>query len=153
MNGWMIFGGVIVLYIAMEGVAWLSHRYLMHGMLWIWHKDHHQKDPSSFFELNDLFFIIYAVPSAILIICGLAYNLAFGLGAGFGIALYGITYFLVHDVFIHKRIRIKLPFMGWYFKAVYRAHLAHHGTLTKEGAEYFGLLYIPRKFFRFKRHG
>ena len=75
------------------------------------------KGPHSlFFELNDLFFIVYAVPSATLIITGLVYNLAFGLGAGFGIALYGITYFLVHDVFIHKRIRIKLPLMGWYLQ-------------------------------------
>ena len=84
MNGWMLFWGIVTLYIAMEGLAWLSHRYLMHGLLWVWHKDHHQKDPTSFFELNDLFFIVYAVPSATLIITGLVYNLEFGLGAGFG---------------------------------------------------------------------
>ena len=80
MNGWILFWD-IVLYIAMEGVAWLSHRYLMHGLDMAQRSS--SKDPTSF-ELNDLFFIVYAVPSAMLIITGLVYSLPFGLGAGFG---------------------------------------------------------------------
>ena len=29
--------------LAMEGTAWLAHRYLMHGFLWFLHEDHHIK--------------------------------------------------------------------------------------------------------------
>lgn len=34
-------------FIAMEGVTWLTHRYIMHGLLWYLHKDHHQIQASS----------------------------------------------------------------------------------------------------------
>jgi beta-carotene 3-hydroxylase len=50
----------IVTFVTMESVAWLSHKYIMHGFLWSWHKDHHKKDHDSWFERNDLFFVMYA---------------------------------------------------------------------------------------------
>ena len=28
----------------MEFVAWSNHKYVMHGFLWRWHKDHHVRD-------------------------------------------------------------------------------------------------------------
>ena len=27
---------------AMEFVAWSSHKYIMHGFGWAWHRDHHE---------------------------------------------------------------------------------------------------------------
>ena len=65
---------IILLYIlvllatfcVMEGITWLTHKYVMHGFLWYLHKDHHQVEPG-FFEKNDTFFIIFAVPSILLI--------------------------------------------------------------------------------------
>ena len=53
---------VVGTFIAMEGVTWLTHRYIMHGLLWYLHKDHHQKS-DGFFEKNDAFFVIFAIPS------------------------------------------------------------------------------------------
>lgn len=39
----MIFLFVMLLtFIVMEGITWLTHRYVMHGFLWVLHEDHHQ---------------------------------------------------------------------------------------------------------------
>jgi len=46
---------VFLTFIGMEGVAWLAHRYLMHGFLWFLHEDHHVKTPGAL-EKNDTFF-------------------------------------------------------------------------------------------------
>lgn len=32
---------VLLVFIAMEGATWLIHKYVMHGFLWMLHKDHH----------------------------------------------------------------------------------------------------------------
>ena len=105
---------MIALYIAitigtflfMEFVAWAAHKYVMHGFLWYLHKDHHQREPG-FFEKNDAFFLIFAAPSATCFIVGSAIEGWFPLFfVGVGIALYGIAYFLVHDIFIHQRFKI-----------------------------------------------
>ena len=41
----MLINILIVLgtFIFMEGVAWFTHKYVMHGFLWSWHKSHHKK--------------------------------------------------------------------------------------------------------------
>jgi len=45
-------------FIVMEGITWCTHKYVMHGFLWILHKDHHQVRPGVF-EKNDLFAFIF----------------------------------------------------------------------------------------------
>ena len=35
----------ILAFVMMEGVAWLSHKYLMHGLFWYFHEDHHKTTP------------------------------------------------------------------------------------------------------------
>ena len=60
---------LVVTFFFMEFVAWFTHKYVMHGLLWVLHKDHHQTEPG-FFEKNDAFFLIFAVPSMILILLG-----------------------------------------------------------------------------------
>ena len=47
----------------MEFMAWFTHKYVMHGFLWVLHKDHHHKDHGSWWERNDAFFIFYAIVS------------------------------------------------------------------------------------------
>ena len=32
----------------MEAIAWLTHKYIMHRVLWNLHKDHHLKDHEGF---------------------------------------------------------------------------------------------------------
>ena len=49
---------LIATFIAMEGITWLTHRYVMHGFLWFLHRDHHQKE-AGFFEKKDCFFVIF----------------------------------------------------------------------------------------------
>ena len=53
----------------MEFMAWFTHKYVMHGFLWFLHDDHHNKEPG-FFEKNDAFFLIFAVPSWLCIMLG-----------------------------------------------------------------------------------
>ena len=52
----IIFIGIVLLtFFTMEGITWLTHKYVMHGFLWYLHEDHHQPTPG-FFEKNDAFF-------------------------------------------------------------------------------------------------
>ncbi len=48
--------------IAMECVAWSSHKYVMHGFGWGWHRDHHEPH-DGFYEKNDLYAIVGAALS------------------------------------------------------------------------------------------
>lgn len=95
---------IVVTFIIMEFVAWFTHKYIMHGFLWVLHKDHHQKEPG-FFEKNDAFFVIFAVPSITLFAFGAEYSSYLLVSIGLGILMYGIAYFFVHEVFIHKRLK------------------------------------------------
>ena len=35
---------VLALFFFMEFMAWFTHKYVMHGFLWVLHKDHHIRD-------------------------------------------------------------------------------------------------------------
>ena len=136
---------VLATFITMEGVAWAAHKYLMHGAMWYFHRDHHQHEPG-FFEKNDAFFLIFAVPSAWSIITGsIAGDFRFWIGMG--IAAYGLCYFLVHDVFIHRRFNWFRNAKHPYFAAIRKAHKVHHKHLNKEDGECFGMLWVPRRYF------
>jgi len=97
-------GLLLATFLIMEGITWLTHKYIMHGLLWSLHRDHHQTEPG-FFEKNDWFFIIFAVPSMLLILFGTINGIWWMQAIGFGIMLYGAAYFLVHDVIIHQRFK------------------------------------------------
>jgi beta-carotene 3-hydroxylase len=133
----------------MEFMAWFTHKYIMHGFLWVLHRDHHRKDHDSWFERNDAFFIFYAVVSMSFFYLG-ATSFWQGYAIGFGILAYGITYFLVHDIFIHQRFKIFRNANNWYARGVRRAHKIHHKHLGKEDGECFGMLFVPFKYFKKK---
>ena len=97
---------VLATFVLTEFSAWANHKYIMHGFMWYFHADHHKKDHKNWFERNDLFFIIYAVPSWLLIMFGMMNNYAWYTWVGFGILSYGIAYFFVHDIIIHQRFKI-----------------------------------------------
>src|SRR3546814_15263347 len=42
MSTFAILALVLATVAAMEGVAWASHKYIMHGFGWAWHRDHHE---------------------------------------------------------------------------------------------------------------
>ena len=138
---------VMAAFTGMEAVAWLAHKYIMHGLLWRLHKDHHKKESEGFIEHNDFFFLIFALPGIAALYFGMRNNnFLFWIGAG--ITLYGLAYFLVHDIFIHQRFKIFRNVNNAYFKAIRRAHKMHHKHLGKEEGECFGMLWVPFKYFR-----
>jgi beta-carotene 3-hydroxylase len=134
-------------FFGMEFVAWFTHKFVMHGLLWVLHKDHHQPEPG-FFEKNDAFFLIFAIPSMILIFLGVMNNFDVKVYIGFGIALYGLAYFLVHDIFIHQRFRLFRRSNNVYMRAIRKAHKVHHKYLNKEHGECFGMLLVPYRFYK-----
>lgn len=74
------------------------------------------------------------------------YNYLFWIGLG--ITLYGLAYFLLHDIFIHQRFKILRHTDNAYFRAIRRAHKVHHKHLGKEDGECFGMLWVPLKYYR-----
>lgn len=132
----------------MEFMAWFTHKFVMHGFLWSLHRDHHKKDHDSWFERNDMFFIFYAVVSMSLIMIANNTDFWYGSPMGFGILAYGIAYFVVHDIFIHQRVKLLRNANNWYAKGVRRAHKMHHKHIGKEDGECFGMLVVPFKYFK-----
>lgn len=148
----MIFVGFLILigtFIVMEGITWCTHKYVMHGFLWYLHADHHEPKYPHVFEKNDLFFVIFAIPSIALIYYGFeAPGFDARLWVGFGIMAYGAAYFFVHDIFIHQRFKILKHTNNAYFKGLRKGHKVHHKHLGKEDGECFGMLWVPMKYFK-----
>ncbi|MCU0433992.1 MAG: sterol desaturase family protein [Bacteroidia bacterium] len=146
MNILINIGIVIATFFFMEFMAWFTHKFVMHGFLWYLHRDHHQ-GKEGWFEKNDSFFLIFAVPSAYCFMTGIMFS-DFRLFIGIGIALYGLCYFLVHDIIIHQRFKIWRKWNNKYVLGIRRAHKIHHKYLGKEDGENFGMLIVPMRYFR-----
>ena len=131
----------------MEGVAWATHKFLMHGALWNLHKDHHDGGYHPF-QKNDSFFLIFALPSWLFIQIGWMNEIWWMAGVGTGILLYGLCYFLVHDVIIHRRFRWFDSFDGHYIRVMRWAHKMHHKHRDKDAGESFGLLIVPARYWK-----
>jgi beta-carotene 3-hydroxylase len=152
MNLWVSATIVLGTVVALEGLAWVVHRYLLHGPLWFLHRTHHEPQ-RGWFEANDLIALVYGVLSAVAVIWGDLHG-HWVREVGFGIAAYGVLYFLLHDVVVHQRVRMP----GWlrsyvqrdqgYLRRLVRAHKVHHKVITREGSQAFGFLYAQRKFER-----
>jgi len=139
----MILAGYILLgFIGMEIISYCAHRWLFHGFLWKIHKSHHTPN-HGLFELNDLFSLVFAGISIGLIVAGVdSIFTSAKFGIGVGIALYGLLYFIIHDLFTHKRF---IPFKSdnWFMRLVRRAHQRHHQDVDKKGHEPYGLFLFP----------
>lgn len=131
----------------MEVVAWVTHKYVMHKWLWYLHEDHHKKEPG-FFEKNDAFFLIFALPSMLSILYGSLHHIYWLVSIGAGIAMYGAAYFLVHDIIIHQRFKIFSRSNNMYIRVVRWAHKMHHKHLDKEHGESFGMLIVNGKYWQ-----
>lgn len=141
----------LLVFVLMEGVTWLTHRYVMHGFLWVLHKDHHQKE-DGFFEKNDWFFVIFAVPSWLCIMLGSMNQNYVAVSIGAGIAMYGAAYFLVHEIIIHQRFKLFTRSNNRYIRAIRWAHKMHHKHIGKEEGESFGMLLVAKKYWDKIRH-
>lgn len=132
----------------MELAATLVHRFVMHGVLWVWHEDHHVPRNKTF-QVNDLFALMFAIPSWLLIMTGMQSGHAHWRTAiGVGILLYGVVYTLVHENIIHRRFPWKLRGRHWYFLALREAHAVHHQRQTRLGSVNFGMLVVPSVYYR-----
>lgn len=132
-------------FIIMEGVTWCTHKFVMHGFLWYLHEDHHRTEPG-FFEKNDAFFIIFAVPSILLIYFGTFDHVWWMQAIGFGVMAYGLAYFMVHDVIIHQRFKWFTSSNNIYVRAIRWGHKMHHKHLDKHEGESFGMLFVAKKY-------
>ena len=130
----MLFISLTILgFIGMEIFSYLVHRFLFHGILWKIHVSHH-KPNHGFFEPNDIFSLLFALIAGGLMIFGNTSAFAVGLG----ITIYGVIYFITHDLFTHRRF---LPFnsKNKMLRLIRAAHQRHHQTTEKIGFEPFGL--------------
>lgn len=147
MNVVIYIGIIIVTFFFMEFVAWFTHKYVMHGVLWKLHRDHHEPH-EGFFEKNDFFFLIFAIPSWLCMNIGGVLGNWYAIFVGIGILAYGICYFLVHEVLIHRRFKWFDHTNNTYFRALRKAHKIHHKKMSKEDGECFGMLIVPKKYFK-----
>jgi beta-carotene 3-hydroxylase len=127
---------------AMEPATAATHRFVMHGIGVGLHHSHHRGHRSGF-EANDAFPLMFAA-----VVC---LGLWVGFNApgwselvpiGVGITAYGLAYALVHDVYIHRRLRAlgvpRVPVLD----RLAAAHRIHHQT---SGPPYGVLLpIVPR---------
>lgn len=139
---------VMATFFLMEGATWLIHKYVMHGFLWMLHRDHHDHSTEGHLEKNDYFFIIFAIPAIILMYIGSQQGYSYIFYIGLGVTCYGLAYFFVHDIFIHQRISFLSNTKNPYLLAIRRAHKQHHKHLGREQGECFGFLWVPVKYFK-----
>lgn len=135
---------VLATVLAMEGVAWSSHKYVMHGFAWSWHRDHHEPH-DRLLERNDRFALVGAALSIAMFALGSP--MVMGVGAwqpgtwiGLGVLIYGVIYTLVHDGLVHQRWFRWVPRRG-YARRLVQAHRLHHATIGKEGGVSFGFVF------------
>ena len=138
---------VISAFLFMEFAAWATHKFLMHGPLWFLHEDHPVLTGKPF-QKNDSFALIFAIPSASGFIFGSLYQNDILFFSGFGILLYGVAYLFVHDIFIHRRIKMFEKPKNPYLKAVLFEHRKHHANENKEDGKFFGMLFVSLKSLR-----
>jgi len=144
MTGWTAALIVFATVIAMEGVAWSSHKYIMHGWGWGWHRDHHERH-DRLLKKNDLYALVGAAMSISMFAIGspLVRGAAAwepGTWIGLGILFYGVIYTLVHDGLVHQRYFCWVPRRG-YARRLVQAHNLHHATIGKEGGVSFGFVF------------
>jgi beta-carotene 3-hydroxylase len=130
---------VLVAFFGMEAVSYLAHRYVYHGIGWRFHESHHSRR-TGVFEKNDVFPAFFA-SCAIVLMAVSVYVPGFAvfLPISIGISMYGMTYFFIHDLYVHRRnrrLRLRIPVL----LEIKRAHAIHHA----DGGEPYGLLFFHR---------
>jgi len=131
---------VAAMVLFMEGFAWWTHKYVMHGWGWGWHRSHHEPRHGAF-EKNDLYAATFAVLVVTLFGVGLWWEPLWW--AALGITVYGGIYALVHDLMVHQRGGMRWVPRRGYAKRLLQAHRLHHAVKTRENGVSFGFLFAP----------
>ncbi|MBA2280469.1 MAG: beta-carotene hydroxylase [Acidimicrobiia bacterium] len=125
---------------AMEGVSYATHRWVMHGRAIAWHRSHHAPARGRF-ERNDLFPVCFsALGIALFVLAATGAAAALWWVAG-GVTAYGALYLFVHDVYIHRRLPVSVPRLG-YLEWLRESHRRHH---VGSGEPYGMLLPLVRR--------
>jgi beta-carotene 3-hydroxylase len=132
---------VLITVAVLEFVARFTHQHIMHGWGWGWHKSHHDIEGSTF-EKNDLYALVFAIPSILLIYFGWRHSAPL-LWIGVGFLAYGVLYFILHDALVHQRWPFRMKPRHAYLKRLVQAHKLHHAVHGKGGCVSFGFLYAP----------
>jgi beta-carotene 3-hydroxylase len=139
----MIFNFTIFLLtlVAMEGVGFLAHKYVMHGWGWCLHKSHHEEH-LGMFETNDLYLLALGLVAIALMVAGNnGHDPLQWVGAG--VAAFGLIYVLIHDGMVHRHWPVQPRPRSRYLKRLYHAHLMHHAVKDRHNGVSFGFLYAP----------
>jgi len=92
--------------LAMEGVSYLTHRFVMHGFGIGLHASHHDPGDGGF-ELNDLYPLMFSTLSIAVFAVGTLWpSLRSLVLVGVGQTLYGVAYLFVHEIYIHRRLKL-----------------------------------------------
>jgi beta-carotene 3-hydroxylase len=112
--------------VLMEPFIALVHRFVMHGFGMGWHRSHHEP-PRRVPEANDLFPVVFATITIVVLAIGVYVASAprVLVPIGVGVTAYGAAYLLVHDVVIHRRLAF-LPLPDRLLRRWREAHNVHH---------------------------
>jgi beta-carotene 3-hydroxylase len=144
MDHLLLYSGIFfAVFFTMEGVAWVLHKYVMHGFLWSLHKSHHEPR-KGFWELNDVFGLFFAAVSIAFMAWPLqADGPPWSLFVGLGVMAYGAVYFFAHDILVHKRVALRINPKKGYLRRLYQSHRLHHAVDGKAGCVSFGFVFAP----------
>ena len=132
---------VLATVVVMEAGAWATHRYVMHGWGWGWHRSHHEPHTSAF-ELNDLYAVLFGAIAVVVFSCASTlWPPLFWIAVG--MSVYGVLYGLVHDGLVHQRWPFRHTARHPYLKRLVQAHRLHHAVDGKDNCVSFGFLYAP----------
>jgi len=126
----------LVAFAAMEPVTAATHRFVMHGIGERLHRSHHRRTLGRW-EANDAYPVLFAGLVCVGLWVGFNEPGWSGLvPAGVGVTAYGAAYAVVHDVYIHRRLRWfsdrRLPALD----RLADAHALHH----RYGGAPYGML-------------
>jgi beta-carotene 3-hydroxylase len=119
---------VLAALVAMEGVSYLTHRFVMHGFGIGLHRSHHHTGDGGF-ELNDLYPLMFSSVAIAAFAVGTFGSVRSLVLAGTGITLYGVSYLFVHEVYIHRRLQLvkgRYRPLEW-LKSSHRVHHLYGG--------------------------
>lgn len=131
---------VVGMVVFMECFAWATHKYVMHGWGWGWHRSHHEPQTGAF-EKNDLYAVTFAVIVVAMFVAGIRWEPIWW--AALGITVYGGIYAFVHDIMVHQRFGMRWVPRRGYSKRLLQAHRLHHAVKGKDGGVSFGFLFAP----------
>ena len=116
---------VAATFLAMEAVSYASHRWVMHGIAFSWHRSHHLP-ASGRFEKNDRFPIAFsALGFGLFLIAAMGPARATVFWVAVGVTAYGVAYLFVHELCIHRRLPIRVG-KGPYWRWLRDSHQVHH---------------------------